>query len=63
VTIAGISSDRLYPLRLQWELAELLPGAEDVHVIDSIIGHDGFLVEHEAVGSVMRAALSTENRA
>ena len=25
VTIAGISSDRLYPLRLQYELAELIP--------------------------------------
>ena len=35
VTIAGISSDRLYPLRLQWELAELVPGAGDVRVIDS----------------------------
>ena len=25
VTLAGISSDRLYPLRLQDELAELIP--------------------------------------
>ncbi len=58
VTIAGISSDRLYPLRLQWELAELVPDATGVHEIESIIGHDGFLVEHVAVGEVMRAALS-----
>ena len=57
VTIAGISSDRLYPLRLQRELAELVPGAGDVRVIDSGVGHDGFLVEEEAVGAVIREAL------
>jgi len=56
VTIAGISSDRLYPLRLQWELAKML-GAGDVQVIESLVGHDGFLVEHEAVGNVVREAL------
>ena len=32
VTIAGISSDRLYPLRLQHELAELIPTADGVTV-------------------------------
>jgi homoserine O-acetyltransferase len=58
VTIAGISSDRLYPLRLQWELAKLL-GAGDVHVVESSVGHDGFLVEHEAVGAVIREALDS----
>ena len=57
VTIAGISSDRLYPLRLQWELAELLGCVDDVRVIDSIIGHDAFLVEHQAVGEMIRRAL------
>jgi homoserine O-acetyltransferase len=57
VSIAGISSDRLYPLRLQRELAELLAGAGEVQVIDSVVGHDGFLVEHEAVGAVIRRAL------
>ena len=59
VTIAGISSDRLYPLRLQWELADLLGGADDVQVIDSIVGHDAFLVEHLAMGTVIRRALGS----
>ena len=58
VTVAGISSDRLYPLRLQWELAKLL-GVGDVHVVESGVGHDGFLVEHEAVGEVVRDAFSS----
>ena len=58
VTIAGISSDRLYPLRLQYELAELIRGATGVTVIDSITGHDGFLLEAEAVGRIIRTALT-----
>ncbi|HEY5165755.1 MAG TPA: homoserine O-acetyltransferase [Acidimicrobiia bacterium] len=57
-TLAGISSDRLYPLRLQHELAELIPTAGDVEVIESIHGHDGFLVESDAVGKVVGRALS-----
>jgi homoserine O-acetyltransferase len=58
VTMAGITSDRLYPLRLQHELAELIPAARDVTVIDSIVGHDGFLVEADAVGKLIRQALA-----
>jgi homoserine O-acetyltransferase len=58
VTVAGISSDRLYPLKSQWELAKLL-GLSEVHVVESRVGHDGFLVEHDAVGAVVRDALSS----
>jgi homoserine O-acetyltransferase/O-succinyltransferase len=58
VTVAGISSDRLYPLRLQYDLAEMLPRSTGVDVIDSNVGHDGFLVEQEAVGKVVRRALT-----
>ncbi len=58
VTIAGISSDRLYPLRLQHELAALIPRNSGVEVIQSISGHDGFLTETEAVGKVVSRALA-----
>jgi homoserine O-acetyltransferase len=58
VTIAGVSSDWLYPLRLQYELADLIPNAPAVDVIESGSGHDGFLIEHEAVGRIIRRALS-----
>jgi homoserine O-acetyltransferase/O-succinyltransferase len=58
VTLAGISSDRLYPLRLQDELADLIPHNSGVHVIDSISGHDAFLTEHEAVGKIIAGALA-----
>jgi homoserine O-acetyltransferase len=58
VTLAGISSDRLYPLRLQDELAELIPNNSGVHVVDSMSGHDAFLTEHEAVGKIVAGALA-----
>jgi len=58
VTIAGMSSDRLYPLRLQEELAALLPTATGVEVVDTVRGHDGFLVEADAVGAIIRKAVT-----
>jgi homoserine O-acetyltransferase len=57
VVVGGITSDRLYPLRLQEELAEHLPGCTELQVIDSICGHDGFLVESDAVGELIRKTL------
>ena len=57
VTIAGMSSDRLYPLRLQYELAELVPNATGVEVVETLHGHDGFLVEADAVGAIIKKAL------
>jgi homoserine O-acetyltransferase/O-succinyltransferase len=57
VVVAGITSDRLYPLRLQEELAELLPACGELQIVDSIYGHDGFLVESEAVGQLVRKTL------
>jgi len=57
VVVGGITSDRLYPLRLQEELAELLPGCTELHVVDSACGHDGFLVESEAVGELISKTL------
>ena len=58
VTVAGISSDRLYPLRLQYEIAELLPRPTTVDVVESNVGHDGFLVEQDAIGKIIRRALT-----
>ncbi|MBW0016264.1 MAG: homoserine O-acetyltransferase [Mycobacterium sp.] len=57
VVVGGITSDRLYPLRLQEELAELLPGCAGLRIVDSVYGHDGFLVETAAVGELIRKTL------
>lgn len=62
VVVGGITSDRLYPLRLQQELAELLPGCDGLNVIESIYGHDGFLVETDAVYKLIRQTLELAER-
>lgn len=56
-TVAAIDSDRLYPPRLQHEIAEYLPDRPRVSLIHSLYGHDGFLIESEQVGDVIAAAL------
>ena len=55
--VGGITSDRLYPLRLQQELADLLPTCTGLNVVDSEYGHDGFLVETDAVYELIRQTL------
>ncbi len=57
--MAGIDTDRLYPLALQQELARLLPGDHPCTVINSEFGHDGFLLEIDQVGAVVADALGT----
>ena len=57
VIVGGITSDRLYPLRLQQELADLIPTCTGLNVVDSTFGHDGFLVETEAVYELIRQTL------
>ncbi|MCU1645832.1 MAG: metX [Nocardia sp.] len=53
VVVGGVDSDRLYPLRNQQELADLLPGCKGLEVVHSRDGHDGFLTETEAVSKLM----------
>ena len=57
VTVAGIASDRLYPLALQQELGRLIPDSRPVAVIESEAGHDGFLLELEQIGAVVSSVL------
>lgn len=58
ISVAGIESDRLYPLELQEQLVDLLPHAEPLTVISSLYGHDGFLLEVDQVGKVISTALN-----
>jgi len=51
--IVSISSDVLYPVTEQLELAEHMPNAQH-HLIHSDEGHDGFLLEHKKVGTLVR---------
>ncbi|WP_078858526.1 homoserine O-acetyltransferase MetX [Streptomyces sp. NRRL F-2799] len=55
--VAGVDSDRLYPLPQQRELAALIPSADGVRVVESPYGHDGFLIETEQVGRLVAELL------
>jgi homoserine O-acetyltransferase len=55
VLVAGVDSDRLYPLELQQQVADAL--GVPLQVIASPYGHDGFLIEVDAVGTLLRGLL------
>jgi len=59
--VLGVDSDRLFPLDQQHTLAAHIPGTIDqadvAQVISSPFGHDGFLIESDAVGAPLRALL------
>src|SRR5664279_4742133 len=63
MVVGAITSDRLYPMRLQREIAELVPSCAGLRVVESLYGHDGFLIEIEAIGELVREALAlSQNR-
>ncbi|MEH3079193.1 MAG: homoserine O-acetyltransferase [Quadrisphaera sp.] len=49
--VVAVDTDRLYPVSLSEELADGVPGAE-LDVVASPYGHDGFLIESEAIAKV-----------
>lgn len=58
--VTSISSDRLYPPRLQQDMVDGLRRAGvdcEYHVVDSPQGHDGFLLESEAHTELIRSFL------
>ncbi|MGW6413583.1 homoserine O-acetyltransferase MetX [Streptomyces sp. NPDC055055] len=57
--VAGVDTDRLYPLAQQAELAALIPTASHLRVIQSPHGHDGFLTETEQVAALVKEILTT----
>jgi homoserine O-acetyltransferase len=56
-TVAGVDTDRLYPMRLQQELVDLLPTRPTLRVLTSAAGHDGFLIEADQIDKVVADAL------
>lgn len=58
VVVGGVDSDRLYPLRLQAEIADAVPTCRGLRVVRSQFGHDGFLVEQDAVAALLRETMS-----
>ena len=60
--VAGISSDRLFPIEGQQIIADGIKSkliGDKLHVIESAFGHDGFLIEREVVGPLIAALLES----
>ncbi len=58
--VVGFDSDRLFPVEGQQEIASYLPrniDGTDAVVLESAYGHDGFLIESDAVGAQLRRLL------
>lgn len=60
--VIGLSSDILFPVAEQEFLARYIPGAE-FSVIDSLYGHDGFLIETPTLSRIIASFLSRISRA
>ena len=58
LVVVAIDSDRLYPLRLSHEISQASASSGPARVITSDHGHDGFLIEMEQVGEIVRETLS-----
>ncbi|HWC79638.1 MAG TPA: homoserine O-acetyltransferase [Pseudonocardiaceae bacterium] len=56
--VAGVDSDRLYPLYQQAELADGIPGADGLRIVRSLYGHDAFLIEIEQIATLIKELLS-----
>ena len=55
--VAGSTTDRLYPLAQQEELARHIPGAGAVRRIESPYGHDAFLIETRRLEEILGEVL------
>ncbi len=57
--VIGVSSDILFPVSEQKFIADHVPGAQ-YEVIESLYGHDGFLVEFEQFRELIRKFLKVK---
>ena len=57
LVVVAVDSDRLYPPRLSEEIAVAAGSADGLRVISSDHGHDGFLIEVDAVGKLVAELL------
>ena len=58
-TVVAVAQDRLVPLEDSRVLASRLGGTSQLHVLDSVFGHDAFLKEEAAIARILTLALDT----
>jgi len=56
-TVVAVDSDRLYPVAQSERIAAGIPGSR-LSVVRSASGHDGFLIEVDQVGDIIRESLA-----
>ncbi|MES2795764.1 MAG: homoserine O-acetyltransferase [Bacteroidota bacterium] len=59
--VLGIESDVLFPINEQQFLAQHIPNAR-LEIIDSLYGHDGFLIENQLLTKVIRTWQSNNGK-
>lgn len=59
--VIGIHSDVLFPIGEQATIARGIPGAQ-LEIIDSFFGHDGFLIESEAIAEQLTPFLKDRKK-
>lgn len=57
--VVRVTSDRLFYPEDMTKLAQALPGCTGVRTVESLYGHDGFLVESEQVSRIMADFIAT----
>lgn len=55
--VVAVDTDRLFPPEQSARIAAGIPGAGPVHTLHTPYGHDGFLIEHDQLGPLVRAHL------
>ncbi|QAY69200.1 homoserine O-acetyltransferase MetX [Xylanimonas protaetiae] len=58
--VVAIDSDRLFPASLSARIAAFVHGADGLRVIHTPYGHDGFLIEFDQLGPMVRDFLEVE---
>lgn len=59
--VIGISNDLLFPPEEQKKIADHVPGAS-YHLIESLYGHDGFLLEYDKIEAIISGFVSEESK-
>ncbi len=58
--LVGITSDQMVPVKFMQNLRDKIAGDCQLHLINSIYGHDGFLLEADALNHIFNTFLSEQ---
>ncbi len=59
--VVAVDTDRLFPAAQSARIAAFVPGAGDLRIVKTPYGHDGFLIEFDQLGPMVRDFLEVEH--